>query len=157
MEHHIVEIIVLLMKQFPQGAISPEEFEPLTKNLMGLGYTQNEIETALFWFYHRLEAREAVHQASETLQASAYRVLHDVERSVLTPNAQGYLLELRHLGLINLTEMNQILDKAVMFGGRRLDVEEIKLLVAATITEQAGPFPMPGNSFYLKTPNDRVQ
>jgi len=156
MERHIVEILVFLIKQFPQGAILPEEFEPLTKDLIGQGYTPNEIESALFWFYNRQENRGSEAE-SETLDSSSFRVLHEVEKTIFTPGAYGYLIELRQLGLLTLNEMNLIIEKAMLLGGRKVDLEDMKLFVAAQIFDQEAFLPMPNQSFFMKTPSHKIQ
>ena len=156
MEQHIVEILVILMRDYPDGAMRPEDFEPLTNDLIKRGYTQNEIETALFWFHNRQAVRDASVEA-EGLAPDSFRILHDIERSILTPRAYGYLIELKQLGLITLAELDAIVEKAVLLGGRKVDTEEIKMFIAAQIMEQQGGFSMPGLNFFLKTPPDRVQ
>ncbi|MFC2150350.1 DUF494 family protein [Calditrichota bacterium] len=70
MERHIVEILVLLMREYPDGNIQPEDFEPLTNDLFGQGYTQMEIETALVWYNSRLELKEASQMEKNNLPPS---------------------------------------------------------------------------------------
>lgn len=154
MERHIVEILVILMKEYPEGSIRPEDFEPLANSLIGMGYTQNEIETALFWFFNRQEIKQNL-QPAQGLSEDSFRVLQDHERAVITPKAYGYLLELHCLGLITLGEMDAIIERAVLMGSQKVDVEEIKGFVAAQIMEQGGQsLSLPG--FFPKTPNERV-
>ena len=144
------------MKQYPGGSINPEDFDPLTKDLIGLGYTQQEIETALFWFYNRQETKKSV-ISTDTIDSNAHRVLHEVERSIISPEAYGYLLELRQLGILDLSEMEIIIERAVLLGGYKVSLEDIKMFVAAQFLDQEPTLPIPGHSFYLKTPSDRVQ
>ena len=156
MERHIVEILVILLRQYPEGGINSDEFEPLTDDLIGLGYTKQEIESALFWFYNRLEVRKTISFIKE-IETKSFRVLHDVERSILTSEAYGYLIELRQLGILSLVEMDRIIEKAVLLGGHKVTVEEIKTFVAISIIDQETFFPIPGHTFYLKTPTDNIQ
>ncbi len=156
MEQHIVEILVILMRDYPEGAIQPDDFEPLTNDLIRRGYTQHEIETALFWFHSR-QMNSETSTVAEELSSDSFRVLHDIERAVLSPQAYGYLIELKQLGLITLTELDAIIEKAVLLGGRKVDVEEIKMFIAAQIMEQESGFNVPGMNYYLKTPSDRIQ
>lgn len=156
MEQHIVEILVFLTKQFPEGAITPDDFEPLTKDLIGLGYTQGEIETALFWFYNRTAMKENSPELS-TIETNAFRMLHEIEQNTLTPEAWGYLIELRFLNLISLSEMNIIIERALMLGSKRVTLDEIKTFVAAQIIEQEGQFSLPSYGLYLKTLSEKIQ
>ncbi|MBM3326638.1 MAG: DUF494 domain-containing protein [Calditrichaeota bacterium] len=134
MEQHIVEILVILMRAYPEGDIRPDDFEPLANNLISLGYTQNEIETALFWFYNRVEYRRSTVKP-DGLSETSFRCLNDYEKMVLTPEAYGYLIELNHLGLLTLGEMDTIIERAVVMGGNRVDADDIKLFIAAHISD----------------------
>lgn len=156
MENHIVEILVILLRKYPEGAINPDEFEPLTRDLMEQGYTQQEIETALFW-YHSRQSRDAASRRQETLSPNSFRVLHEVERTIISPQAYGYLLQLHHLRLITLDEMDAIIERAVLSGARRVDVEDIKNLAALQIMEKEGAAGLPESNFYLRIPGERIQ
>ena len=156
MERHIIEILVILMREHPEGAISQSEFEPLSKSLVDQGYTQQEIETALLWYHSRQITCGSTDDIGEFSRGS-FRVLHDVERSVIRPNAYGYLLELNQLGLISLSEMDLIIEKAVLLSGGKVDIEDIKLFVAAHIMEQDSSHSASGLTQYMKTPSSRIQ
>ena len=156
MESHIVEILVILINKYPEGAINADEFEPLTRDLINRGYTPHEIETAFFW-YHSRQGLQPKSKAGEEMAEDSIRILHEVEKAVLTPEAYGYLISLRNLNLISLAEMDTIIERAVLMGGRRVDVEEIKTYVAAAIMEQDATGSGGQSNFYLKFPTDRVQ
>ncbi len=155
MERHIVEILAILIREYPEGAITPDDFEPIANNLIGLGYTHQEIEAALFWFYNRQELRFQ-NKAEDHFSKESFRFLHDAERNVISPEAYGYLIELQQLSLINLTEMDMIIERAVMIGGRGLDTNEIKMFIAAIIMEQSSSFSPAMQTVMLKTPSDKV-
>ena len=157
MEPNVLEILVLLLKQYPEGAISKEEFEPLTKDLLGLGYTRREIETALYWFYNNNMEDRGMSQTIEPFDSDAHRILHELESSILSPEAYGYLIELRHLEILNLVEMNEIIEKAVLLGGRRVSLEEMKLFVASHMMGQDSLFADTGDDTSKLSPFDKIQ
>lgn len=157
MERHIVEILVILMSEYPEGNINPDEFEPLTKDLFGQGYTQHEVETALFWFNSRIEMR-ANRLVTDEMTKNSFRVLHDIEKTVISPQAYGYLLNLSNLDILSLEELDSIIEKAVLLGGRKVDIDDMKLFIAAHIMDSDGMnAPSPGLSYYLRTPPDQIQ
>lgn len=156
MDHHVVEILVILMREYPEGVVEIDEFEPLTKDLMGQGYTHHEIETALFWFHNRNEMDEATMMSGE-FDVNSVRVLHDMEKAVVSPQAFGYLIELKALGLINLAELNTILEKAMILGGSSVNLDDIKMMAAAQILEQDSTIPMMGQSYFIKKTTDQIQ
>ncbi len=156
MEPNILEILVLLMKQYPEGVINREDFEPLTRNLMGLGYTEHEIEMALFWFYNNRRKEREGDSPIDTFCSKSYRVLHDFEKTILSPEAYGYLLELRHLELLSLAEMHDIIEKVILLGERRIRLEDMKMFVASYIFVQEPQYLVPGEGYIVKTPFDKV-
>ncbi len=156
MERHIVEILVILLRQFPEGGLNQEDFEPLTDDLIGLGYTKQEIETALFWYYSKLEIKKSAIFA-DIFDSKSFRILHETEQSVLSPEAYGYLIELRELDVLTLGEMDNIIEKAVLLGGRKISAEDIKNFVASSLLEQDLEFPIQGRAVYLKMPTDILQ
>ena len=157
MERNIVEILVILLRQYPEGDIKPEEFDPLTADLIGLGYSKQEIETALFWYYNRLEHNEKEQVFSDQPDSKSFRILHEVERTILSPGAYGYLVELRALGLISVLDMDQIIEKAIIVGGRKVSVDEIKSYVASFIMEQEAGSQFPERLVFLKTQTKNIQ
>ena len=157
MESHIVEILVILVNKYPSGAIKPEDFEPLSQDLIERGYTHDEIESALFWYHSRQQAGGGGEKVGLTLKSDSFRILHEVEKAIITPKAYGYLISLRQLGLITLDELDAIIEKAVLLGSGRVELEDIKLFVASEIMEHENLVPGVEHSFYLKTPSDRIQ
>ncbi len=156
MDHNVVEILVILMREYPEGVVAIDEFDPLTKDLMGQGYTHHEIETALFWFHNRSEMQE-VSIMSDEFDTNSVRVLHDMEKVVVSPQAFGHLIELKALGLINLADLNNILEKAMILGGTSVNLDDIKMLAAAQILEQDNSIPMMGQSYFIKKTTDMIQ
>jgi len=156
MERQIVEVLVVLMREYPDGVITKEEFDGLSKDLMDVGYSTQEIETAFFWYQNRQLLRQDPTIAGE-FKSGAFRVLHEVERTILKPDAYGYLIELKRLGLITLREMDAIVEKSVLLGGRQVDIEDIKIFVAAQIMEHDINMTTPGLNYYMKIPANRIQ
>ncbi len=156
MERHIVEILVILLRQYSEGVIQPDEFDPLTEDLMDLGYTRQEIESAFFWFYNRGEGNTKSLEV-ESIETESFRILHEVEKAALSPEAYGYLIELRHLGILSLVDLDRIIEKAVLLGGRNVSVEEIKSFVANTLMESEETVQIPSHAYYLKIPSEKVQ
>jgi len=58
-------------------------------------------------------------------------LLHEIERSVISTKAFGYLIQLRELGIIDEVDFEQVLERAMMLGTTKVDVEDIKSIVAS--------------------------
>jgi uncharacterized protein Smg (DUF494 family) len=60
-------------------------------------------------------------------------VYHEIERMVLSRDAQGYLLQLRELGLMSESEMELLIDRLLMAGVSQVSTKDVKELAAGLI------------------------
>jgi uncharacterized protein Smg (DUF494 family) len=145
----IMEILVYLLdemrKQNDRIALELGDID-LTQ-LSARGFTQNEISTAFSWLFDKIavagkdqlplsvtlseDMQLATHQSRS--REHSFRVYHEIERNVLTTGAQGYLLQLRELGLMTDTEMELLIDRILMSGVQSLGTPEIRELAAGVI------------------------
>ncbi|MDZ7289939.1 MAG: DUF494 domain-containing protein [candidate division KSB1 bacterium] len=134
MNERVVEILVYIMNEIRGGRPMPDNLELISRDLMQRGYTESEISSAFSWLFERYqsESEELVRHVGSTLPGST-RVLHDVERVIISPEGYGYLLQLKHLGILSDVEMEQIIERAMMLGATRLSEAAIKSLVASTL------------------------
>jgi len=61
------------------------------------------------------------------------RVLHDVEKLVLIPEAYGYILQLRYLELLSDFDIEVLIDRALSLGTPTITVDDIKSIAASII------------------------
>src|SRR5438046_4866387 len=114
----IIEIIVYLLAEIKENKhIGEADMENLSK----LGYTQNEINTAFSWIYTKIYAGEKIFN-DENTRSKSFRMLHDVEKNVVTPEAYGYLIQLRELGVITDMDIEVIIDKIMLSSYNKIDV-----------------------------------
>lgn len=127
----IVEIIVFLLREIHNNKqLSDIDIEALSKQ----GYTQNEINTAFGWIYTKIYSGEKVFTAQSSPNHS-HRILHEVERNIITPDAHGYLIQLRELGLINDMDIEVIIDKIMVSGFAKVTIEEMKVFIAGYLLD----------------------
>ena len=139
MTERVVEILVYIMSEIRDGRPAPNHLEIISRDLQQRGYTENEISSAFSWLYERcqIDNEEIVRLAGPTLEGS-FRVLHDLERIVISPEGYGYLLQLKHLGILSDAEIEQTIERAMMLGATRLSEAAIKSLVASTLFNLEG-------------------
>jgi len=145
MNERVVEILAYIMSEIRSDSQATTKLEMLSRDLLQRGYTENEISSAFSWLFDRYRAdfEELVRNSGPTL-VNAFRILHDLERMVITPAAHGYLLQLRALGILDDAEIEMIIERAMMMGGARIDENHIKSLIASTLFNPPG---MPEGSF----------
>ena len=134
MNERVVEILIYLMNEIRRNNNVTQKLDLLSKNLIQKGYSETEISSAFTWLLDRLnyESEEIVHKQQPTLKHSI-RHLHEIERSIISVEAHGYLIQLRELGIIDELDVEQILERAMMAGAPKITVDDIKAIVAAML------------------------
>jgi uncharacterized protein Smg (DUF494 family) len=137
----IVEILVYILDEMrKKQQLADIDLGTLAQR----GFSQTEISTAFSWLFERMEGSgvERVVAQSDLPRQSllkkrppseSIRVYHEVERSVLSSEAQGYLLQLRELGLLTDAEIESIIDRIMMSGVAPVSAGMVKELVAGLI------------------------
>lgn len=132
MREKIVEIIVYLMGELrnniPLGEI---DLSVLTSN----GYTPTEIGPAFSWLYEKINLGENVVKEISKSSPHSHRVLHDAERMVFTPEAHGYLIQLRELGVISEEDIETVIDRVMLADYVAAGIQETKSIVASILLE----------------------
>jgi uncharacterized protein Smg (DUF494 family) len=133
MQERIIEIIVYLVNEMRNNK-SPGEID--LKVLEEVGYTQAEITSAFSWLFDKLAASDQGLPHLERQIERSYRVLHEVEKMVISPEAQGYLIQLRELGILNDATLETVIDRAMMSGSTKIGLDETRFIVASLVFEK---------------------
>lgn len=130
MQEKIIEIIVYLVHEMRHDKRLGEiDLRALTDR----GYTENEISTAFSWLFDKINMGESILADDKQVSPQSHRILHDAERTVITPEAYGYLIQLRHLGLLDNLGIEEAIDKIMMAGFQAVSVAEMKSIVASIL------------------------
>ena len=130
MQERIVEIIVYLIHEM-QTDKRLGEID--LRALSDRGYTQNEISTAFSWLFDKIHLGDNILARGSSGQPHSHRVLHDSERAIITPEAYGYLLELRELRLLDDMDIELAIDRIMMAGFGSVGIDEMKSVIASII------------------------
>ncbi len=132
-----MEIIVFIMNEMRTDhlVMDRRHFNLLSKKLTDNGYTESEITNAVTWVLEKVSSE--VESKKELPVQHSYRILHDFEKLTISPEAYGYLIQLRELDLINDMEMEQVIDKAMLADLSPVTLATMKEIVAETIFRPA--------------------
>lgn len=130
MQERIVEIIVYLLEEFKQKQ-KTENYKDLSKELIARGYTENEINLAFSWIFNHLQKHSTENDTEFSYASGSTRVLHDLEKLVIAPDAYGYLLQLLHLGMIREYDLEDVIEKALSIGSTNVSLEDVKSFAAS--------------------------
>ena len=132
MQERIVEIIIYLLEEIRHQQ-SDENYHELSDELISRGYTENEINFAFSWVFNHLHTSNSGSVEQFEYSENSNRVLHDVERLIISPEAYGYLLQLKYLGLISDYELENIVERVLSIGSSSVSLEDIKALTASML------------------------
>lgn len=152
MVNRVLEIVVYLMTHIKDHQGQLENIEDVSSYLKSNGFTDNEISSAYSWVLDQLQT-ETQFALEEPPSDFSYRVLTDQERRIFTANAIGYLLQLRHLGLLSDPLIETILERGSLLGTPAIDVQQIKIIVGAMLFREPD-FPDSGKQQVFLLPDD---
>lgn len=141
MDQRIVEILMYVIGEIQSRRIRIDEIDGMSDELVQRGFSQREVTTAFSLFTERLQARDLGRtHYGPPLGEHAHRVLHDVERQYISPEALGYILQLTHLGIVNSIDVEDLIERCIMMGNLNVGAEEMKMLVATHLLEKEPAF-----------------
>jgi len=132
MGERLIEILVYLLQEFQQPQIK-EDYTDMSKVLISRGYTENEINMAFSWIFNHMQERSTEEADTFHYTEGSNRLLHDVEKLVIQPEAYGYLLQLRHLNLLSDFDLEVVIDKALSLGTPSITTDDIKSIAASIV------------------------
>jgi uncharacterized protein Smg (DUF494 family) len=135
MKERIVEILMYIMSEMQSNkGIADIDFGDLKEK----GYSQSEISAAFSWLYDNIRQNDIGASHEGTPIAGSRRVLHEVEKQMLSTEAQGYLIQLRELGLLDDRDLELVIERVVLSGFEKLTPSELQELVASVLLVKAG-------------------
>lgn len=138
MKERIVEILVYIMSEM-QSNKGIGDID--VGDLRDRGYTQSEISAAFSWLYDNVKLNETGMTRQSAPVEGSRRVLHEVEKLMLSTEAQGYLIQLCELGLLDDRDLEIVIEKAIMAGVEKLSPLELQEVVASVLLSKSGSTP----------------
>jgi len=132
MQERLIEIIVYLLGEFQQPQTN-DNYKDLSKELISKGYTESEINLAFSWIFNHMQQQQAGMEEDFRYAPTSSRILHDVERLIITSEAYGYLLQMRHLQLLSDYDLEMVIERALSLGTSNITINDVKSLAASIL------------------------
>ncbi|MBD3258277.1 DUF494 family protein [candidate division GN15 bacterium] len=137
MDARILEIVFYLMDHIEEGDDQTVNISDFSSDLRSLGYSDEEISSAYNWVLDHFSSvgDDIYHGFSET--PGACRILTEIERARLEPQAYGMLLKLTNVGVLSGEHLERVLDRLTLMGSHAVGVDQVKLLVTAVLFNES--------------------
>ena len=134
MKEKVVELLVFIMTEIQENKrINDIDISDLRSK----GYTQSEISAAFSWLHDNFQLNGSADR-HEGRQQGSQRMLHEAEKFSLTTESQGYLIQLRELGLLDERDLETVIERVMLTGYEKLAVGELHSIVASVIFARGG-------------------
>jgi uncharacterized protein Smg (DUF494 family) len=133
----VLEIVVLLISRIRDHEGQLDSFEDISSYLKSYGFTENEISSAYSWVLDQLQT-DSKFLIDDPDSRNSFRILTEQERFQFSPEAIGYLLQLRHLSLLNDSHLELILERGVYMGPRPINLSQVKILIGSVLFNEPG-------------------
>jgi uncharacterized protein Smg (DUF494 family) len=137
MDDRLVEIIVAIVDRLVDLRSTSRTVDGLTRSLIDQGYSMGEINTAFMWLYHTVDDsffEEGVVLGGCPKKASL-RMLNEFEKSLISPQAYGYILQLGQLGLLDDLQIEELIERAIYTCVDIVELSDVKRIVPSIILE----------------------
>lgn len=131
-QERFIDIVVYLLQELKRPEVK-ENYSILAKKLIARGYTENEINFAFSWVFNHIAEKHVARDEDIEYSSRAQRLLHEVEKMVILPEAFGYLLQLRQLGLLDDYEFELVVEKALTLDTSTVTIDDIKTIASTII------------------------
>ncbi|HUI09442.1 MAG TPA: DUF494 family protein [Bacteroidota bacterium] len=147
MKEKVVELLIYIMSEIQDNKrISDIDLLDLKTR----GYTQSEISAAFSWIYENSDLSGQRPSPAGRPAPGSRRVLHDAEKAALSTESQGYLIQLRELGLLDDGSFETVIERAMMAGYEKLSLTDLREIVASVLFARGGD-DAAGNRFMLNS------
>jgi uncharacterized protein Smg (DUF494 family) len=134
MQNKILELIVYILNEMRLNkSINEIDQKQLHKD----GYTEAEINSAFTWVISKVSTGEKIFDNKDPAASSgnSKRFLNYFENSILTPEASGYIIQMKEIGLLTNNEIELILDKIILAGFQKVSKEDLNYIISSLIFE----------------------
>ena len=130
MRERVLAIVTILARYFLEDRDFLSETE-LVEELLSVGFEVDEIDAAFSWMNGLSGTGNDLESAFQP--TTTQRIFSADEARLLTPEARGFLIRTRSLGLLDDLMQEEIIDRAFQLGEDTVSIKEIKVITALTL------------------------
>ncbi|NIQ94726.1 MAG: DUF494 domain-containing protein [Desulfuromonadales bacterium] len=104
--------------------------QELVEELMAEGFDAEEIDAAFNWMANLEVERD---QSQMSFEPPSFRIFTPEERRIFSSEAQGFLIRLRLLGIVDSYMLEEIIERALQGSEDVMTLQELKTITALTV------------------------
>jgi Smg protein len=130
------EVLVYLFENYFEANIRPDH-GTLTRELSAAGFDDDDIERAVNWFstLEDMSQEDALYPAQGGTSAGM-RLYAEAEIAKIRSDGRGFLLFLEQAGVLQPSQREMIIDRAMALSSPTVSLDEIKWTVLITLWSQ---------------------
>lgn len=133
MEDRILEIVFYLVQYVRSHNGSLAHLDDISKSLKNLGFTESEISSAYGWFLEEVQSRSEKFVFTNDKGETSPRIFSDIEKQQIGTDAQGYLIQLYQMGLLDEENFEQVVERAMMVSPDQIDLSSMKMIASTVL------------------------
>ena len=137
MNENVVDILIYLFENYMDSDHNPpSDQEQIHEELLQAGFPEQEIHKAFRWMDELALSQES--QVLRNHTNSAMRIYTDEELSRLDVECRGLLLFLEQTNILDPSNRELVIERAVALDARQISVEDLKWVVLMVLINQPG-------------------
>jgi uncharacterized protein Smg (DUF494 family) len=142
------DLIDILLK-IVEGINNNQSVDKILENINKSRKVNKNIIAAIYsWIFEKISRDIADNESSASGSSVGMRILSEEEKDILGVDNYNYILHLSNLGLLNNSDIENILDQALNYSEGELDQDQLNLMVLSIFLEGNSNLP-PGSRLLL--------
>lgn len=131
----MIEILVYIFETYGYADACPEQPEQLTRKLSAAGFEESEISDAIAWLADLRRVADAQPPA-RVADTRSLRVFTEGEQAKLDAACRGFLLFLESAGVLNASQRELVLERALALPDGEVSLSKFKVIVLMVLWQQ---------------------
>ncbi|HEX2868007.1 MAG TPA: DUF494 family protein [Ignavibacteriales bacterium] len=141
----IVEVIAQILDALSKNSSLEEVNKTLSHNK---NFDKQTVSTAFSWIYDKKLTNNYFSNSIKNKEIKSFRFLTEEEKEILGVENYDYITHLINVGLLKLTDLDNILEQITLFPGDKISKEEINWLILFSLVDLNESIP-PGSRVLL--------
>ena len=134
MDKRFLDVLTFVLNEISENSDGDLDLQTVIDVLEEEGFSEDDISSAMSWILNHGDQLDRITtEQKSNIPRPVWRSLNEIEGESITPKAYSYLFHLRELNILSDDNLEKVIDRAVNLRLMRMNVEDMKDLVAAVV------------------------